>query len=589
MTRCRTNTILRLMLATVVVFYLAIQLHLAETVVDLKGDSLFQPGTSPDAYFNNVPVRLRDKHHQEFLRKESFHSSVHCVGETHDPATAWTHRSCTYVNLCIDLEGSSSHSSGETAEKRTPEFFLVVSKAEKEFQSRFRKNSANTKFRYSSTEILKDDNTDIANAANASYSPIDVALGGINPLWKARPTKRVPYQIGIDKIRWAPKVYDEMPSKKYYELDPNVILVPYHSFAAANAGHLLWDDFLPIYNLLQIFGYETNHNSPKDPTDETKKSYQHLLLRVNTMPQMFGSCDLRPRKRQACKENLERFLPLFGVDPETFSTLTEAKLTKEITKSNLPDQQQQATPPLYPICAKHAVAGLGWLTDHGIRDHGWMTNREENSLDVALAHNVGRGPELYSFRNFMLNNMEFETNPWHGGQVSFRILLSAHSSDHPDRNFGFQPQKDALQEAFPMAEVEIQKLTNMTIRKQISLVSGQPSNENGNAKGQLRSSAQPYQHTIFISACGGGSVTAFFLPRGSSLILYYNEEGGKDYFNNNNMTGGQALLDWDLMNNLGYLNVHWLPIGSMNEKEGLDSLTSLVRHEIEGVLNGLVY
>lgn len=570
-TRCRTNTVLRLLLATIVVFYLGIQLYLAESSVVSHDDLIFQTRPSPDAYFNNVPVRLRDK-------KESFHSSVHCAGETHDPATAWKHRSCTYVNLCIDLEGTIGHSSGEATDKQTPEFFLVVSKAEKEFQRRFRENSAKGKFRYSSTEILKSE----SNTEEESHSPIDVALGGINPLWEAIPTKRVPYEIGIDKIRWAPKIYDEMPTRKYYELDSNVVLVPYHSFAAANAGHLLWDDFLPIYNLLQIFGYETNHNSPKHPTDETKKAYQHLLLRVNTLPQLFGSCDIRAKKRNACKKNLERFLPLFGIDPNTFSTLTEARLTKDITKGDLVEQQKRANLPLYPICAKHAVAGLGWLTDHGIRNHGWMANREKNSLDVALAHNVGRGPELYSFRNFVLNNIGFETNPWHRGEVSFRILLSAHSSNHPDRSFGFQQQKGALQKAFPMAEVEVVELADMLPEDQIHLVSGQLSNENPNAP-------QLYQHTIFVSACGGGSVTSFFLPRGSSLILYYNEIGGTDYFKDNQKTGGKALLDWDLMNNLGYLNVHWLPTGSMNDQEGIDSLISLVQHEIEGVLNGLVY
>jgi hypothetical protein len=593
--------------AVIVLLYLAVQLHLAQSPI-WNDDPLIHLQSSPDAYFNNVPVRLRDTSsslHDNDESQSSFHSSVHCVGETHDPVTAWKHRSCSYVHLCLDLGG----------EKKTPEFFLVASPSEEQFLNRFRKanNAAHGQYRYSSTELLgsggsngNDNTTNVADGTQQhfhNYSPVDVALGGINPSWRAPPKKRVPYQHGIDKIRWAPKVYDTMPSEKYYELDPSVVLVPYHSFAAANVGHLLWDDFLPLYNLLKIFGYEKTVASGQ----HNNYGYQHLLLRVDTMPGLFGTCDLRGKKKEACKRNLERFLPLFGVDPNTFSTLTEAKLTKTKTKTSgaTPSsslEQQQQPPKQYPICAKRAVAGLGWLTDHGIRNHGWMANNEEDSLDVALARNVGRGSELYSFRNFLLRNLGFDADTTSTAtatstsSLSFRILLSAHSSNHLDRSFGLQVQQKALIEAFPNLEVMILDLSTMPLLEQISLVSNQPpKQQHSDTNGQLRDPSsntqqqqQQQHHTIFVSACGGGSATAYFLPRGSSLVLYYNETGGMDYFSNENKTGGQALLDWDLMNNLGYLKVHWLPIGSMDELEGLDALVSLVKHEMDGILNGLV-
>ena len=591
--------------AVIVLLYLAIQLYLVQSPVWNDDIPLIhqQQFSSSDAYFNNVPVRLRDASSSlhDKSQSPSFHSSVHCVGETHDPATAWKHRSCSYVHLCLDL--------GDGEQQKPPEFFLVASPSEDQFLNRFR-SKANTnaahgqqQYRYSSTEFLGSGGR-ISNNNSTNYSPIDVALGGINPSWRAPPKKRVPYQHGIDKIRWAPKVYDTMPFEKYYELDPSIILVPYHSFAAANIGHLLWDDFLPLYNLLKIFGYEKKLDSAQHNGNNyygNGNGYQHLLLRVDTMPDLFGSCDLRAKKKEACKRNLERFLPLFGIDPNTFSTLTEAKLTKTKTMSSsstLEQQRQQSPPKQYPICAKRAVAGLGWLTDHGIRNHGWMANHEEDSLDVALARNVGRGPELYSFRNFLLRNLGFEAETATSAAtlsstLSFRILLSAHSSNHPDRSFGLQVQQKALVEAFPNLEVAILDLSTTPLLEQISLVSNQPPKQqhfhtNGQQLRYSSSSNAQQQHTIFVSACGGGSATAYFLPRGSSLVLYYNETGGMDYFSNENKTGGQALLDWDLMNNLGYLKIHWLPIGFMDEREGLDALVALIKHEMDGIINGLV-
>jgi len=245
------------------------------------------------------------------------------------------------------------------------------------------------------------------------------------------------------------------------------------------------------------------------------------------------------------------------------------------------------------VCSKHAVAGQGWLTDHGTRSHGWMANHEEHSLDAAIAVNAGRGPELYAFRNFMLRNIGFHTtttttDPGGGaGPVSFRVLLSAQSSRHPDRSFGLVAQGKAIADAFPTTEVSVVNLSEMLLMEQIKLVSGQPKPPSGSGN-SYSNNLRPRTHTIFVSACGGGSATAYFLPRGSTLVLYYNEVGGHDYFADEKPTGGPALLDWDLMNNLGYLRTHWLPIGSMEQPEGLDALVYLIKHEMDAVIHGMV-
>jgi hypothetical protein len=60
----------------------------------------------------------------------------------------------------------------------------------------------------------------------------------------------------------------------------------------------------------------------------------------------------------------------------------------------------------------------------------------------------------------------------------------------------------------------------------------------------------------FVTYCGGGAITASFLPKGGALHLYYGEDGGIE---NNVPTHLPARLDWDFFNNCGYLHVKWIP------------------------------
>ena len=94
------------------------------------------------------------------------------------------------------------------------------------------------------------------------------------------------------------------------------------------------------------------------------------------------------------------------------------------------------------------------------------------------------------------------------------------------------------------------------------------------------------QTSIFITGCGGGAVTATFLPKGASVILYYVEDGG---VRNNKNTGTPARLDWDLFNNFGYLKVHWLPKGTMQSETDLKALAVLVQHELDAMFREKSY
>ena len=92
--------------------------------------------------------------------------------------------------------------------------------------------------------------------------------------------------------------------------------------------------------------------------------------------------------------------------------------------------------------------------------------------------------------------------------------------------------------------------------------------------------------SIFISVCGGGAVTAMFLPKGASLLLYFNENPSVIRRHDT-----PARLDWDLLNNIGYIRVHLLsrPKSKFSDAEpadhqsqvDLEAFVRLVDHELD--------
>lgn len=93
------------------------------------------------------------------------------------------------------------------------------------------------------------------------------------------------------------------------------------------------------------------------------------------------------------------------------------------------------------------------------------------------------------------------------------------------------------------------------------------------------------QSTIFVMGCGGGGdhdgsavSMATFLPRGATLIVLYNEVGGET--GNDVAVSTPTRPDWDLLNNLAYLRVHWLPTGTMTTNEDFATFSDLIRREV---------
>jgi hypothetical protein len=346
-----------------------------------------------------------------------------------------------------------------------------------------------------------------------------VSLGGLNPKWMAK---------AFHKLEWFPEILPASQlTEGYYELPAYYTWVPFHSFAGFNAGHLVWDDFLPIFTLLEMFGMlEEGGMIP-------------LLTRyVLKDDALWATCDSREENKNKCAQLFNKFLPAFHVEPSTFSTTDDFVFQ--------PKQQQQSN----YVCAKHGAAGLAMLTDHGVKAHGWEPD------DYTTTHNIGRGPVLYAFRNFMLKNLGIPTRT--SLEVPYNVIFSKFSSRSGKRSTGFEPQLQVVQEEFDSSIINARGL----VMQRLSL----------HEQAKLASEA-----SVWITSCGGGAVTATFLPRGSSLILYYDPKGS---LVRNKPKYTPARLDWDLFNHLSHVRVHWFPTTDMNSPASLKLLVELIKSEL---------
>lgn len=485
--------------------------------------------STPDAYFNGFPLHLRKVDSSTFTS-----SHVHCIGENfHDDS--WMQRSCQFTNLCYDI-----------IEKD----FVIFQSYQDMVLNKFLKSrpdliSSSSMYKHDREEDISNiDSSSSLNRNNNNTTPsttTSVSLGGINIKWSLN-VKKQP-SSGSQQMKWFPRII-QLPNEEeennekegiaYYELPSNVVMIPYHSLAGMNPGHLIWDDFLPLYTLLTMFQLQNR---------------DLLLLRVLLPEKLWSSCEASDKNEHMCQKMIHKFLPLLVGKQYPYNTTTTNNVQFVLA-------QQQQKPQSNYICSPKGAAGLAPLTDHGIhKAHGWMRK------DYERTHNHGRGPMLYEFRNFMLSNIGIidTTTKLANPNPPYKIVFSLSSSDIPSRVLDFEKQIQTLESNFPQELIEIEAYTmkDLSMEEQMQLAS---------------------KTSIFITICGGGAVNGMFLPKGASVFLYYLAHGGVEH---GVMTHLPAQLDWDLFNNLSYLRVHWLPTATMDQTVDLRALVLLVRHELQ--------
>lgn len=463
----------------------------------------------PSGTFNGYPIYYQSS-------ETPIVSQFHCIGETNaEPFfwrrkrqhvdMNWAYRSCHFQFLCLDIE--------------THEFTIYL----------------NPQQQHSIDPHYESQQTVFFNQSADGY-PYGVAIGGINAKWT---------HAAYPRLKWFPTVQYQAPTN-FYTLPSHVTMIPFHSLSASNPGHLVWDDFLPIYTLHQIFGLE--------------ESMEPLLIRYQLPGEgLWAGCDWKPSRTRDCDLMLTKFGPLMVHRPEAFNITTQSTFRLDLQDD---EDGDGPAPKSNLVCARHGLAGIGALTDHGVdKGHGW------EQRDYETMYNHGRGGQLWKFRNFLLQHLNLPptlttTHPPPG--PPYRIVFSEHSSDMGHRSLDFSQYVKALKAltTYELPDVDIVQvqMKSLSLLQQAELVG---------------------QAAIYVTGCGGGAVTATFLPRGASVLVFYSEFGGVE---NSKNSGKPARLDWDYFNNMAYLRVHWITQPRNRQRippEQLSLFTELILHEME--------
>jgi len=481
---------------------------------------------------------------QQHQREESnqLYSQIHCIGDTytrevsrHKMDTPWMSRSCKFHFMCFD-----------TVEKD----FVLFQDPREQLLERI---VTEQPFMHMSQSVL---------VANHSHNPEHndtanslryvVSLGGINQKWGNS------YGAGIPNLQWFPKIIEgPAPISDIHMLPSNIVMMPFHSLAAFNPGHLVWDDLLPIFALLNIFQFDGTDDDDTDDdsvsprtnagVDADAPPFEPMLMRM-VVEGLWASCDWKPHGRdigreKQCNAMHKKFGTLISKFPVANNRNTNVTLARPSTASEPQPRHNRY------VCAKQGAAGIGSLTDHGVtKGHGFHRN------DYLSTHNVGRGAVLWKFRNYMMRqlnertvaagNAPLKVEPpiWGDSRHPYRILFSVASSGKVHRKLYFEEEKRLLTKEYvdnPQPKHNVSfgfyKMSDLSLTEQVEIVS---------------------QSAVYVTACGGGAVTASFLPRGATVILYCNEKGGIEH---NKQTFLPCRLDWDLFNSMSYVRVYWMP------------------------------
>lgn len=399
------------------------KLSLFGAVRDIYGSSsrrLAEAGPSPW----NLPLE------HVSVDQDSFFSTVHCVGENYG-TDAWKYRSCQFRNICFD---TSAH-----------EYVLFPSKEEIELH-----------------RLLQLRQQDGFVSVSTSMQDKSVSLGTLSQAWSTSEQST---------IRWFPRIETDrtkLLELGVYMIPSDKVLVPFHSFQAKDAGHLIIDDWFPIYLVASIFGLEQK---------------QLLLVRHTLRQPLPGTCDENSLNYQACQKNFDKYAPLMSREPNKLILQSEELAQVASSKSHF-------------VCSKYAAAGLGLVANHMVKDSDFKTD------DYKLTHMVGYGTLLWQYRSFIMDNL-FPS----GHNLPLKVLLNelTVTFDVSTATSELAQLDDIIRQQVSSTNVLTIRFEELELKKAASIVS---------------------RSAILVVDCrqGEGLALSLLLPRHASLVIYCPDE-----------------------------------------------------------------
>lgn len=287
--------------------------------------------------------------------------------------------------------------------------------------------------------------------------------------------------------------------------------------------HLVLDQFLPWYAAVSLFGL-------------TGAGMRPLRVPAPTHP-LWGTCDFIRQEEargegwaqhypRRCDANVRKWLPVMLPGHDQIEET--GRVRGRARPGDAPPQAPFADGAAELRCFPHAVAGVGPLSDHCLRSHGWAWDPGDRTLHDC---NQGRGWLLWAFRG---HTLAAALRVGSGGAVPPpppRHKIALFTGGHRAAR-AWHTWSGALRARFANrgAEVWPADLATMSAARQIELVT---------------------QVTVCVAAMGGNALTALFLPRGAGLIL---------------VTDGNDRLDWDLWGHASWLRVTWLRASDPSDK-----------------------
>ena len=226
-------------------------------------------------------------------------SSVHCVGENFNQTTAWEYRSCKFTNLCYDTKQMM--------------FITIRSSQEAELYHALSTTSTNNNGDWSSTVTIS---TLLSPARSA------VSLRSIIPSTTTATTD------SDTNSPWFPNVLDQEQAQRqyakedgYYMIPDNYVWIPWQrsSSSSSSSRHWIWTDWWPLFVISSLFPETTD---------------------LQMLPVIVPSAPPQQEQRQDSLDVVPKEFQKYWMHPLTI------------------DDERMPSSSL--ICARHAVAGMGW-------------------------------------------------------------------------------------------------------------------------------------------------------------------------------------------------------------------------------------